>query len=206
MWIGVLWAGLRVAMWITHVGGKFRHGLLEKSLRILSELLWSLPICSDFFRFVPLCFQNKPEQIRDTPLCRPLSQAPHLVRLDAQITNHKIASDLKSQSAIEYATKIASKFVSGDGSYRAQTPKTIKETSKNDSKATFRGQPASDSKSDSKVTLWVIFDSKGHFWVTCASFLSHLQVDPEKSLLSHFWVTLIVFEFGLCSCPPHSQL
>ena len=24
MWIGVLWAGLRVAMWITHVGGKFR--------------------------------------------------------------------------------------------------------------------------------------------------------------------------------------
>ena len=32
MWIGVLWAGLRrVAMWITHVGVKFRHGLLEKS-------------------------------------------------------------------------------------------------------------------------------------------------------------------------------
>ena len=30
MWIGVLWAGLQVAMWITHVGGKFRHGLLEK--------------------------------------------------------------------------------------------------------------------------------------------------------------------------------
>ena len=35
MWIGVLWAGLRVAMWITHVGGKFRHGLLEKPLIIL---------------------------------------------------------------------------------------------------------------------------------------------------------------------------
>ena len=32
MWIDVLWAGLRVAMWITHVGGKYRHGLLEKSL------------------------------------------------------------------------------------------------------------------------------------------------------------------------------
>ena len=32
MWIDVLWACLRVAMWITHVGGKFRHGLLEKSL------------------------------------------------------------------------------------------------------------------------------------------------------------------------------
>ena len=35
MWIGVLWAGLRVAMWITHVGGKCRHGLLEKSLNKL---------------------------------------------------------------------------------------------------------------------------------------------------------------------------
>ena len=33
MWIGVLWAGLRVSMWIAHVGGgKFRHGLLEKSM------------------------------------------------------------------------------------------------------------------------------------------------------------------------------
>ena len=32
MWVGVLWAGLRVAMWIAHVGGKYRHGLLEKSL------------------------------------------------------------------------------------------------------------------------------------------------------------------------------
>ena len=44
MWVGVLWAGLRVAHvggspmwvdrpcgWIAHVGGKFRHGLLEKS-------------------------------------------------------------------------------------------------------------------------------------------------------------------------------
>ena len=43
MWIGVLWAGLRVAMWITHVGGKFRHGLLEKSLisrqKIASKIL-----------------------------------------------------------------------------------------------------------------------------------------------------------------------
>ena len=34
MWIGVLWAGLRATMWITHVGGKFRQGLLEKSLII----------------------------------------------------------------------------------------------------------------------------------------------------------------------------
>ena len=30
MWIGVLWAGLRATMWITHVAGKFRHGLLQK--------------------------------------------------------------------------------------------------------------------------------------------------------------------------------
>ena len=35
MWIGVLWAGLRVAMWITHVGGEFHHGLLEKSLKFM---------------------------------------------------------------------------------------------------------------------------------------------------------------------------
>ena len=32
MWIGVLWTGLRVTMWIAHVGGKNRHVLLEKSL------------------------------------------------------------------------------------------------------------------------------------------------------------------------------
>ena len=42
MWIGVLWAGLRVAMWITHVGGKFRHGLLEKSLN-------KIYVCSPFW-------------------------------------------------------------------------------------------------------------------------------------------------------------
>ena len=41
MWIGVLWAGLRVAMWITHAGGKFRHGLLEKSLKYFDA-------CNDF--------------------------------------------------------------------------------------------------------------------------------------------------------------
>ena len=33
MWIGMLWAGLPVA--ITHVGGKFRHKLLEKSLSLI---------------------------------------------------------------------------------------------------------------------------------------------------------------------------
>ena len=43
MWIGVLWAGLRVAMWITHVEGKFRHGLLEKSLINLAWNFQSRP-------------------------------------------------------------------------------------------------------------------------------------------------------------------
>ena len=42
MWIGVLWAGLQVPMWITHVGGKFRHGLLEKSLIISQK---GLEVC-----------------------------------------------------------------------------------------------------------------------------------------------------------------
>ena len=46
MWIGVLWAGLRVAMWITHVGGKFRHGLLEKSLMHVSFLFTMLIVRS----------------------------------------------------------------------------------------------------------------------------------------------------------------
>ena len=41
MWIGVLWAGLRVAMWITHAGGTFRHGLLEKSL-IKIDLMFTI--------------------------------------------------------------------------------------------------------------------------------------------------------------------
>ena len=43
MWIGVLWAGLRVAMWITHVDGKFRHGLLEKSLVTVVSQSYLLP-------------------------------------------------------------------------------------------------------------------------------------------------------------------
>ena len=36
------------------------------------------PICSDLLRFVPMCFQNKSEQIRETPFCRPLLQIPDL--------------------------------------------------------------------------------------------------------------------------------
>ena len=47
MWIGVLWAGLRVAMWITPVGGKFRRGLLEKS-----------QINSGYFQGIFRCFQR----------------------------------------------------------------------------------------------------------------------------------------------------
>ena len=35
-----------------------------------------VPICSVFFRLVPICFQNKSEQIRETPFCRPLLQIP----------------------------------------------------------------------------------------------------------------------------------
>ena len=34
------------------------------------------PICSDFFRSVPICFQNKSEQIGENPFCRPLLQVP----------------------------------------------------------------------------------------------------------------------------------
>ena len=39
-----VWAGLRVAMWIAHVGDKYRHGLLEKSLIDLLFL-----VCVFFF-------------------------------------------------------------------------------------------------------------------------------------------------------------
>ena len=31
-------------------------------------------ICSDLLRFLPICFQNKSEQIGETPFCRPLLQ------------------------------------------------------------------------------------------------------------------------------------
>ena len=41
--------------------------------------------------------------------------------------------------------------------------------------------------------------------VTFVSFLDHFQVEPESHFWVTFWVTLIVLEFGLCSCRPHSQ-
>ena len=34
------------------------------------------PIYSDLLRFLSICFQNKSEQIRETPFCRPLVQVP----------------------------------------------------------------------------------------------------------------------------------
>ena len=97
------------------------------------------------------------------------------------------------------------RIVSGDGSHRAQTQKRLKWV-KDDSKLTFRGQPESESKSDSRSHFFESFlTRKSLFLVTLVSFLSHFQVDPEKSLLSHYRVTSLVFEFGLCSCRPHSQ-
>ena len=53
MWIGVLWAGLRVAMWITHVGGKFRHGLLKKSLTFRETIYPSSAV--NWLRNVAVC-------------------------------------------------------------------------------------------------------------------------------------------------------
>ena len=50
MWIGVLWAGLRVAMLIAHVRGKFRHGLLEKSLKGTARR--GFPRNFDLFSFI----------------------------------------------------------------------------------------------------------------------------------------------------------
>ena len=50
MWIGVSWAGLRVAMWITHFGGEFRHGLLEKSL-ILGASNWQVILVRNIWVF-----------------------------------------------------------------------------------------------------------------------------------------------------------
>ena len=58
MWIGLLWAGLRVAMWMTHVGGKFCHGLLEKSLIQASCDMKVLTFCwwaSKFWASVSFC-------------------------------------------------------------------------------------------------------------------------------------------------------
>ena len=74
-------------------------------------------------------------------------------------------------------------------------PKTIKVTKKW-LKSDFWGSPQSNPESDSKVTFRSFLS---HFRVTLVTFesLSGLLCgDPQKSLLSHFFVTLIVLGFG----------
>ena len=46
MWIGVLWAGLRVAMWITHVGAQISPWPLEKITDFcrVSQTMAALPL------------------------------------------------------------------------------------------------------------------------------------------------------------------
>ena len=65
---------------------KFRR-IFRRSLTKISRELRSggmraqgiVPICSVFFRFVPICLQSKSEQIRETPSCRPLLQIPESI-------------------------------------------------------------------------------------------------------------------------------
>ena len=59
MWIGVLWAGLRAAMWITHVRGKFRHGLLGKSLNF-ARLNSQASICPLSKKLLWIFYSNLP--------------------------------------------------------------------------------------------------------------------------------------------------
>ena len=40
-------------------------------VRFALPVFGNAPISSDLFRFLPICFQNKPERIRETPFCRP---------------------------------------------------------------------------------------------------------------------------------------
>ena len=48
-----------------------------------------VPIWSVFFRFIPICFEIESEQIRATPLCRPLLQIPdHYPLVQNQYINH----------------------------------------------------------------------------------------------------------------------
>ena len=61
--------------------------VFPRCVPICSDFFRFLPICApcfreypDLFRFLPICFQNKSEQIRGTPLCRPLLQIPDLFR------------------------------------------------------------------------------------------------------------------------------
>ena len=49
-------------------------------LRVYPDLFRFVRSCSAFFRFVTICFQNKSEQVREIPFCRPLLQVPELSR------------------------------------------------------------------------------------------------------------------------------
>ena len=79
MWIGVLWAGLRAAMRIAHVGGKFRHGLLQPPKREAKnrKCLFS-------------CFVQPKVLVRPPPLCCAKANAllrseePHSVKVAYQ--------------------------------------------------------------------------------------------------------------------------
>ena len=55
--------------------------LFSSDLFRFAFLFRNTPICSDLLRFLPICFQNKPEQIRETPFCRPLLQVPENIEL-----------------------------------------------------------------------------------------------------------------------------
>ena len=62
---------------------------------------------------------------------------------------------------------------------------------KSDSKVTRADRPQSDPKMTQR---WLQTPFSSHFWVACG----HSGLGPRESLLSHFWVTLILSVF-LCS-------
>ena len=69
MWIGALWAGQRVAMWIAHLRDKFRHGLLEKSLILAFRLsLFSLAFFLPCPRILAVPQREKPFFFRVSPV------------------------------------------------------------------------------------------------------------------------------------------
>ena len=90
-----------------------------------------------------------------------------------------------------FAPKVAPDFFLELWSQRApKSTETQKELKwpKSDSKVTRADRPQSDLKLAQK---WL----QTHFWVIFESLLSHLGSLPRESLLSHFWVTLILSAF-----------
>ena len=75
-----------------------------------------VPICSDLrslfsgmFRYVPICSENKSEQIRETPFCRPLLQFPAywtLKETQAATSTLKIPTT-HTISALPFTTNLA---------------------------------------------------------------------------------------------------